>query len=174
MQQARANVVAAARAFRDAAGTQGYRLPMTGATATWGSNSGVLNRSVVMGAAWDFTGDDSFVNVVLEGLNYLLGRNPMDKSYVSGYGARPLLNPHHRFWARSLDAALPGPPRGVVSGGPNSVNFSDPVAAKLKDRCVGLRCYTDDIGAYTMNEVTINWNAPLAWVAAFVEQSTRR
>lgn len=174
VQQARANVVAAARAFRDAAGTQGYRLPMTGATATWGSNSGVLNRSVVMGAAWDFTGDDSFVNVVLEGLNYLLGRNPMDKSYVSGYGERPLLNPHHRFWARSLDASLPGPPRGVVSGGPNSVNFSDPVAAKFKGRCVGLRCYTDDIGAYTMNEVTINWNAPLAWVAAFVEQSTRR
>ncbi len=173
VQQARKNIVAAANGFRADVATQGYRLPFKGATPEWGSNSGVLNRSVLMGLAYDFTGDTSYQDAVLEGMNYLLGRNPMDKSYVSGYGSRPLTNPHHRFWAHSLDATLPGPPKGVVSGGPNAVNFSDPVAAKLRGKCTGLTCYIDDIGAYTMNEVTINWNAPLAWVAGFVNQSTR-
>ncbi len=173
MQQARGNIVAAAARDRADLATQGYRLPFRGATPEWGSNSGILNRSVLMGLAYDFTGDASYQDAVLEGLNYLLGRNPMDKSYVSGYGTRPLRNPHHRFWAHSLDATLPAPPRGVVSGGPNAVNFSDPVAAKLRGRCTGLKCYVDDIGAYTMNEVTINWNAPLAWVAGFVNQSAR-
>jgi len=173
VQQARGNIVAAAARDRADLATQGYRLPFRGATPEWGSNSGILNRSVLMGLAYDFTGDASYQDAVLEGLNYLLGRNPMDKSYVSGYGTRPLRNPHHRFWAHSLDATLPAPPRGVVSGGPNAVNFSDPVAAKLRGRCTGLKCYVDDIGAYTMNEVTINWNAPLAWVAGFVNQSAR-
>ncbi|WP_295813822.1 glycoside hydrolase family 9 protein [uncultured Deinococcus sp.] len=173
VQQAQQNLITAAKRYRSDVATQGYHLPFRGATADWGSNSGILNRSVVMALAYDFTKDASYQDAVLEGMNYLLGRNPMDKSYISGYGERPLQNPHHRFWAHSLDAALPAPPRGVVSGGPNSVSFSDPVAAKLKGKCTGLTCYIDDIGAYTMNEVTINWNAPLAWVASFVQQSTR-
>ena len=173
VQQARQNIVALARQYQADVATQGYRLPFKGATPEWGSNSGILNRSVVMGLAYDFSGDTSYQDAVLEGLNYLLGRNPMDKSYISGYGERPLMNPHHRFWAHSLDATLPVPPRGVVSGGPNAVNFSDPVAARLQGKCTGLTCYIDDIGAYTMNEVTINWNAPLAWVAGFVSRSVR-
>ncbi|WP_192930915.1 glycoside hydrolase family 9 protein [Deinococcus sp. AJ005] len=173
VQQAQQNIVAAADRYQGDIATQGYRLPLQGAVADWGSNSGVLNRSLVMALAYDFTGKAAYQNSVLEGMNYLLGRNPMDKSYISGYGERPLMNPHHRFWAHSLDATLPGPPKGVVSGGPNSVSFSDPVAAKLKGKCTGLGCYTDDIGAYSMNEITINWNAPLAWVAGFVKQSTQ-
>ena len=173
IQTARQNIIATANQYQAEVSTQGYQLPFKGATPDWGSNSGVLNRSVIMGTAYEFTSNPPYLNAVLEGVNYLLGRNPMDKSYVSGYGVRPLMNPHHRFWAHSLDAALPGPPKGVLSGGPNAVSFSDPVAAKLKGNCVGLGCYTDDIGAYTMNEVTINWNAPLAWVAGFINQAGR-
>ena len=174
VQQAKQNVIAAADLYRSDTAKQGYQLPFTGDTPDWGSNSGVLNRSLVMATAYDFSQNPAYLNAVLEGMNYLLGRNPMDKSYISGYGERPLMNPHHRFWAHSLDATLPGPPKGVVSGGPNAISFTDPVAAKLKGNCTGLTCYTDDIGAYTMNEVTINWNAPLAWVAGFVAQSANR
>jgi endoglucanase len=28
----------------------------------------------------------------------------------------------------------------------------------------------DDIGSYSTNEVAINWNAPLAWLAAFAAE----
>ena len=174
IQRARQNIMATAEEYRAEISTQGYYLPFAGSTPNWGSNSGVLNRSIIMATAYDFTHNQAYLSAVLEGLNYLLGRNPVDKSFVSGYGSRPLTNPHHRFWAHSLDAALPGPPKGVLSGGPNAVSFSDPVAAQLKGRCVGLTCYTDDIGAFTMNEVTINWNAPLAWIAGFINQAASR
>jgi endoglucanase len=30
-------------------------------------------------------------------LDYLLGRNPLDRSYVTGIGTRPVQHPHHRF-----------------------------------------------------------------------------
>ncbi len=35
------------------------------------------------------------------------------------------------------------------------------------------KCYIDALGSYTTNEVAINWNAPLAWVAAYLEDTAR-
>jgi endoglucanase len=42
-------------------------------------------------------------------------------------------------------------------------------AAGLKG-CVALKCFADNIEAWSVNEVTINWNAPLAWVAAYLDE----
>ncbi|MES1172281.1 MAG: glycoside hydrolase family 9 protein [Bacteroidota bacterium] len=47
--------------------------------------------------AGDFTRDPRYGRAVAKGAGYLFGRNPLDKCFVSGYGARPLKNPHHRF-----------------------------------------------------------------------------
>jgi endoglucanase len=33
--------------------------------------------------------------------------------------------------------------------------------------------YLDDIKSFTTNEVTINWNAPLVWVAAFLDWTVK-
>jgi endoglucanase len=80
-------------------------------------------------------------------------------------------NPHHRFWAKSMDAKLPGPPPGVLSGGPNSTSLGgDPVGKDMAGKCAPMTCYSDDIRAYTMNEVAINWNAPLFWVATWMDE----
>jgi len=78
-------------------------------------------------------------------------------------------HPHHRFWANDLGNGYPPPPAGVVAGGPNA-DPTDPVAVNAN--LGGLpesKRYIDDIGSYTTNEVTINWNAPLVWVSAFLE-----
>jgi endoglucanase len=78
------------------------------------------------------------------------------------------MNPHHRFWAHSIDPKLPGPPPGVLSGGPNSTAMSDNVAKPMRGKCAPQTCWADDISAYALNEVAINWNAPLFWVAAWL------
>jgi endoglucanase len=76
--------------------------------------------------------------------------------------------PHHRFW-HPADPRYPAPPAGVLSGGPNSTAFADDVAKTMRGRCTGQTCWTDDWRAYAMNEVAINWNAPLVWAAAFLD-----
>ena len=147
----------------------GYALPFAPKTGwTWGSTSNILNRSMLMALAHDFTGDARYRDGVIDGMDFILGRNPLDRSFVSGYGARPMQNPHHRFWAHSLDKSLPPPPPGAISGGPNSTNMSDDVAAKLKGKCAPQTCWADDIQAFSLNEVAINWNAPLVWVSAWL------
>jgi endoglucanase len=169
---ARKNVDAAADVFVDLIKGQGYRLPFKPGTKgyPWGSNSFVLNNMLVMALAYDFTNDAKYLNGVNEGMNYILGRNPMDQSYVTGYGERPLENPHHRFWSHQANAKFPSAPPGAVSGGPNS-GLQDPyVKAAGLSGCAPEKCFVDNIEAWSANEITINWNAPLAWTAAFLDE----
>ncbi len=152
---------------------RGYRVPMTyGATnkAPWGSNSFIMNNLLLLGTAYDHTGDRSYLDATVKGMDYILGRNPMDQSYVSGYGTRPLQNPHHRFWANQVDKRFPKAPPGAVSGGPNS-GLEDPyVQAAGLAGCAPEKCFIDHIEAWSANEITINWNAPFAWVSAFLDE----
>ncbi len=152
---------------------QGYRLPMQAGSNghyPWGSNSLVANNGVVLALAYDLTGEEKYYGGVTEALDYLLGRNPLNFSYVSGFGDDSLKNPHHRFWAHQAIARFPNPPPGALAGGPNS-RKQDPTSGRLGD-CAPLRCYIDHVNAWSVNEVAINWNAPLAWLAAFVDEQS--
>jgi endoglucanase len=172
-QAARARLIALADTYLDQAGRQGYAIPYAPAAYPWGSNSNLLNRALVLGLAYDFTGKRAYRDAVVSAMDYVLGRNPLDQSYVTGYGARPMRNPHHRFWAQTLDPAYPPPPPGVLSGGPNNANMSDPIASKMRGTCKPQTCWADHVQAYALNEVAINWNAPLFWVAAFLDEPIR-
>ena len=121
----------------------------------------------VIGTAYDLTGRPRFRNGVARSMDYLFGRNALNISYVTGYGEVSAQNQHSRWYARQLDPNLPNPPRGTLSGGPNS-SIQDPLAQSKLTGCVGQFCYIDDIQSWSTNELTINWNAPLAWVASFV------
>ncbi|WP_344614091.1 glycoside hydrolase family 9 protein [Dactylosporangium salmoneum] len=133
----------------------------------WGSNSSVLNNLVVVATAYDLTGAADFRNGVVTGMDYLLGRNALNQSYVTGFGERASQNQHTRIYAHQLNQSLPHPPNGSLAGGPNS-NLQDPLAAKLLAGCAPQFCYVDDINSYSTNEIAINWNSTLSWVASFV------
>ncbi len=170
---ARAAVVKAADAFLAFENQQGYPVPFKSDSYPWGSNSDVLNNALVIGLAYDFTKDKKYADAVENALGYILGINPNDQSYVTGYGFRPLVHPHHRFWAHQANATFPEPPPGIVSGGPNSGLQDEYVQAAGLAGCAPMKCWIDNIEAYSVNEVAINWNAPLAWVAAFLDERGR-
>ena len=142
----------------------------TGNNFAWGSNNLVLNNMVVMATAFDLTGRDRYRDGVIRGMDYLLGRNALNQSYVTGYGEVNSHNQHSRMYARQLNLALPNPPVGSLAGGPNSTaaGTGDPVAAQKLQGCVPQFCYIDDINSFATNELTINWNSPLTWVASFL------
>jgi endoglucanase len=133
----------------------------------WGSNSAVLNNLVVVATAFDITGTAAYRDGVAAGMDYLLGRNALNQSYITGFGERASHNQHSRMYAHQLNPALPNPPSGSLAGGPNS-SIQDPVAAKILAGCAPQFCYLDDINSWSTNELTINWNSPLSWVASFL------
>lgn len=160
---------AADRYVKDSA-KSAYGVPYApmGGKYEWGSNSQVLNNMVVLATAHDLTGKPGYRDAVLRGMDYLLGGNPLNQSYVTGYGERNSHNQHHRFWAHQINRKLPNPAPGTLAGGPNS-GLQDPVAQQKLKGCAPAMCYTDDIMAFSVNEITINWNAPLAWISSYVD-----
>ena len=139
----------------------------------WGSNSMVINNAMLMAYAYDQTKDIKYMNGVTSAMDYLFGNNPLSFCFISGYGSYKLQNPHHRYWSHELDETLPMAPDGVLSGGPNA-GLQDPYVRALgfvpgKDDNPSQRCYVDSIEAWSTNEVTINWNSPLAWMVSFLQ-----
>ena len=132
----------------------------------WGSNAMVANCAALVAGASEVSGDGRHRDAALAGIDYLLGRNALGLSYVTGYGTRYAHHQHSRWYGPELDPALPPPPRGTLAGGPNT-GRQDPVAAALPPGTPAQRCYVDDIQAFSLNEMTVNWNAALAWLAAF-------
>jgi endoglucanase len=166
----RKQVLAAADRFLSLIGKRGYRAPFASDSVyNWGSNAEVMNAAIVLGAAYYLTKDAKYANGVIDCSDYILGRNPLAISYVSGHGTIAMKNPHHRIWAHQKDKKLPEAPPGAVSGGPNSA-LQDPYIRKLgKGGCAPQTCYVDNIDSYSTNEVAINWNAALAWYVAFLD-----
>ena len=137
----------------------------------WGSNSQILNNLMVVGTAYDIRGQKRYADAVIEGMDYLLGRNALNNSYVTGYGTVYSENQHSRMYSNQVDPSLPNPPDGTLAGGPNSTTAQtgDPVSTPLfEDGCAAQLCYVDDIGSWSTNELTINWQAPTGWVASFL------
>lgn len=167
---AQKNLITTADNFVNQIKNEGYHIPYTVEEYPWGSNSSFVNRGILLIYAHDFTGDSKYIKAAANAMDYLLGANPMNLSYITGYGPNAAERPHHRFWAHAADEKSPAPAPGALVGGPNSVSYSDPVAATLKGECVGQTCYRDNINAWSFNEITINWNAPLVWVASALDE----
>jgi endoglucanase len=165
----RSSVTSAADGYLARMAAQGYAVPLPADGYVWGSNSQVLNDAIVVAVAGELTGNGRYRTGALEAMDYLLGRNAIGQSYVTGYGEKDSRNQHHRFWAHQADASLPHPPAGSLAGGPNS-GLQDPVAQEKLAGCAPAACYIDDIGSYSTNEVAVNWNAPLAWLAAYAAE----
>ncbi|MFI5487012.1 glycoside hydrolase family 9 protein [Micromonospora echinaurantiaca] len=165
----RASVSAAADTHLATLNGQAYGLPMPGDRGSyfWGANSNIINNAVVLATAYDLTGDTRYRDGAVQAMDYLLGRNALNISYVTGWGDRTARNQHSRIFANQLDPALPNPPAGSLAGGANA-NLEDPFAAQLLAGCAPMFCYVDDINSYATNEVAINWNSALAWIASFL------
>lgn len=172
--EARAQVEQAIIAFADDLLAQqseaGYGALIKG-QLPWGSNGTVMNNMMLVSAAYDLSGDEKYLDAARLSMDYILGRNPLNQSYVSGYGTYAMQHPHHRFWANDPANGYPAPPPGALAGGPNaSPTDPDALAAGVMELAPAKR-YVDEIGSYSTNEVTINWNAPLAWMATFLNET---
>jgi endoglucanase len=129
----------------------------------WGSNSVAANQSLLLLIADRIAPNPEYVETAMSNLHYLLGRNCLGVSWVTQLGTRPFLHPHHRpSAADNQDKPWPG----LLSGGPNATPGD--AIAKAMPRLPPMRMWVDDQRAYSLNEVAINWNAPLVFLLAAV------
>lgn len=155
--------LSAARELVEQAARNPYRHTLVSRDYIWGSNSVVGNQAMQLLVANAMAPDPRFVQTAMENVHYLFGRNTFSLSWVTQVGQNAFQHPHHRpSVADGVDAPWPG----LLSGGPNK-SRQDPIAQKqITADTPPARCYVDDAGAYAVNEVAINWNAPLVFTLA--------
>ena len=153
--------------------TSAYRLPAFPWSWNWGSNSAMANNGIVLVHAYLLTGDKSYVDGAQQCIDYLLGKNPHDITYVTGFGYRSPRNPHHR---PSESDMVDDPVPGMLVGGPHLGKQDINLDGKESWKCPNYAsadkpalAYIDNRCSYATNEVAINWNAPLAYLAAALE-----
>ena len=144
------------------AGRSAYGITMENSNFYWGSNSEAANHGILFVLAYRLTGDTSYLDAATHMLDYLLGRNATGYSFLTGTGARPPMHIHHRP-SRADGVRAPVP--GLLAGGPNpgqqdGCSYPSDYPAKS---------YVDTWCSYASNEITINWNAPLVYLAASIE-----
>lgn len=100
-------------------------------------------------------------------LDYILGTNPTGYSFVTGVGDFCVNYPHHRpAFADGVEECIPG----LVSGGPNS-RREDPYAREIiPDDTPPMKCFSDNMECYSLNEVTIYWNSPAVFLLAGLQE----
>jgi endoglucanase len=139
----------------------GYGTTLSADDYVWGSNGVAANQSLLLLVANQLQPQKASVEAAFGNLHYLLGRNCFGVSWITQVGARSYLHPHHR---PSVADHLATPWPGLLSGGPNA-RPADKVAEQLP-KGPPMRMWVDDAMAYSLNEVAINWNAPLVFLLA--------
>ena len=67
-----------------------------------------------------------------------------------------------------LNPSCPHPPLGLASPAGQQRHPGPAGAGAVARAAAPQFCYIDDINSWSTNEITINWNSALAWVASFV------
>jgi endoglucanase len=124
----------------------------------WGSNSVAANQGVLLTYAYNITRERKYIDGALSNLDYLLGRNATNYCFVTGIGTKSPMHPHHR---PSVSDNIVEPVPGMLVGGPNP-GQQDHCAYPFKEPETS---YVDSDCAYAANEIAINWNAPMVYLA---------
>jgi len=140
----------------------GYHISLRTEDYIWGSNMLVMNNAMFLLLAYVLFGDPVFESCALNHLHYLMGRNVLDISYVTGFGDHLVMNPHHR---PSVGDDVVAPVPGMVVGGPNRGLHDDYVREHLQGKPAA-QCFVDHEDSYSTNEVTIYWNSPTLFVVS--------
>jgi endoglucanase len=146
----------------DNATTHGYGRAI-GSTYYWGINGVVARTSFALAAAYRQEQDAKYLDALTLQLDHLFGRNPYGRSYLTGVGFDPPLNPHHRP-SQASNQANPWP--GLLVGGPHGQQFEgtgEDVPPALT--------WADVSSNYMHNEVAINWNTALVYALAAAQHA---
>jgi endoglucanase len=134
---------------------------------SWGSSSVAANQGIALLYGFRLTGNRKYLLAALGNLDYLLGRNATGYCFLTGFGSKRVMHPHHR---PSIADGIADPVPGLLSGGPNPGQ---------QDKCEGYpnkfadESFTDNDCSYASNEIAINWNAPMVYLAAALEASMK-
>jgi len=120
----------------------------------WGCNGAIAREVITLMVANKVSPKPDYVNTALDAIGHLFGRNYYGRSYVTGLGYKPPMNPHDR---RSVADKIKEPWPGYIVGGGHSA-----------------RDWQDVTQSAATNEIAINWQAALVYALAGLTNAPSR
>lgn len=127
----------------------------------WGSNSVGLGYAFDLIQLYRHTGQLRYLYAAADQLHFVLGRNPVNRSQVTGTGNPSVQHPYHQL---SEMGAFSAPVPGMLVGGPNSYVF-------LRNRKISdfpAKNYEDRFQNFYVNEPAINFTAIFSYVSGMI------
>lgn len=115
----------------------------------WGFNRMIAEEGIALVYAYQFTQNSAYLNGAIDQLDYLLGRNHFDQTFITDIGENPVKHLSN-LYTRAKNISMPG----LVVGGANEDGQDGMV---MRNR--GQLSYTDDELSYTTNGNAIDYNA---------------
>ena len=177
----RTNLFAVANGLADNSNNHAYGRVFGTQNYYWGNHGALTANSYILNAAAKLTTSNAdrvrYRNAAHEIMNNIFGRNYFGRSFVTGVGHNPPVDPHCRRSIADKQAsgdfhAWPG----YLIGGPHSSNMTEgpgrdsiaPPGATCNNGAGA--CYFDDYRDYARNEIAINWNASMIYaLSGFLE-----
>jgi endoglucanase len=159
-----------ARALLDRTDKSAYGVAMQTADFVWGSNALALNQSMMLIQGYRLNGRREYLDAAQALFDYVLGRNAVGQSFVTGFGASQPMHPHHRI---SEADGIVEPAPGMLIGGPTALQIDARDCKVSYPSRLPAKSYLDNVCSYTTSEVAINWNAPLVYVSGALQLLTR-
>ena len=148
----------------------GYGTSLSPDRYIWGSILPVMGHAMAMIMNSILTGRQDMRDAALLQWHYALGLNALDLCFVTGFGERAVLRPHHRpSGADGIDAPVPG----LISGGPNKCFCYPQTKEKLGPDVPPAKYFLDETPSADTNEIAIYWNSPAVFVGAYFNMLAR-
>lgn len=112
----------------------------------WGCNGTIARQVLNLQVANLISPDQKYVQTSQDAIAHIFGRNYYNRSFVTGLGINPAMNPHDR--RSGADSEVQPWPGYLVGGGHTAIGWKD---------------NQDD---YSTNEIAINWQAALVYALA--------
>ena len=164
-------ILTAIQSFSDSytalAATKGFGISMNATDFYWGSNTVVGHYAFSFILAYELFKNQIYLDYAQSHLNYLLGANALNKTFVSGLGDNGVENIFHLpSFHDGVNDVVPG----FVPGGPNQY----PVAIDqvhynyvINNSPAPAKCYVDSEYSFASNEPTLTDCAVWSFVAGY-------
>ncbi len=144
LQSVQQNILEVANKIVQNATTDVYARPLV--RYYWGCNGTIARQVLNLQVANRISPNPKYIETSLDAIAHIFGRNYYNRSYVTGVGINPAMNPHDR--RSGSDKEVQPWPGYMVGGGHSAMGWYD----KEED--------------YRTNEIAINWQGALVYALA--------
>jgi len=149
LKKIRENIIEVANLIAFKAASDVYGRPL--GRYYWGCNGTIARQVLNLQVAHKISPKKIYIQTSQDAIAHIFGRNYYNRSYVTGLGIKPPMNPHDR--RSGSDSETEPWPGYIVGGGHTATGWND---------------IQDD---YRTNEIAINWQAALVYaLAGFVSE----